>query len=66
MIGLIANDSINNFDDIGNDNYDYTTQALVIGFYKLTLYSIAKNRLRFSVVLHESVSSEAVSQSIKH
>ena len=49
MIGLITNDIINDSNDIGNDNYDYTTQALVIGFYKLTLYSIAKNRLRFSV-----------------
>ena len=35
MIGLIANDSINNFDDIGNDNYDYTTQEMVIEAYDI-------------------------------
>ena len=53
---VIANDSINDFDDIGIDNYDYTTQEMVIGTKSLTLYSMAKNRTRFLVVLHEAVS----------
>ena len=30
MIEVIANDSINDFDDIGIDNYDYTTQEIFI------------------------------------
>ena len=30
MIGLIANDSSNDFDDIGNVNYDYTTKKIFI------------------------------------
>ena len=50
MIGLITNDSINDFDDIGNDNNDYTSQEMVIDSKSLTLYSMAKNRLRISVV----------------
>ena len=35
MIGLIANDSINDSNDIGNDNYDYTTQEMVIEAYDI-------------------------------
>ena len=50
MIGVITNDSINDSNDIGNDNYDYVSQALVIDSKSLTLYSMAKNRLRISVV----------------
>ena len=36
MIGVIANDSVNDSICIGNDNYDYTTQALVIDSKSLT------------------------------
>ena len=46
---MIANDSINDSICIDNVNNDYTTQEMVIGFYKLTLYSMAKNRTRFPV-----------------
>ena len=35
MIGVITNDSINDFDDIGIDNYDYTTQEMVIEAYDI-------------------------------
>ena len=35
MIGVITNDSINDFDDISIDNYDYTTQEMVIGTYNI-------------------------------
>ena len=59
---MILNDSINDSICIDNVNNDYTTQEMVIGFYKLTLYSMAKNRLRISVVLHESVSQSVVKQ----
>ena len=43
MIGLIANDSINNFDDIGNDNYDYTTQEMVIELQKVVRIKVNEN-----------------------
>ena len=32
---VIANDSINDFDDIGNDNNDNTTQEMVIVAYDI-------------------------------
>ena len=32
---VIANDNINDFDDIGIDNYDYTTQEMVIVAYDI-------------------------------
>ena len=35
MIGVITNDSINNFDDIGNDNYDYASQEIFIEAYDI-------------------------------
>ena len=35
MIGLIANDSFNDFDDIGIDNNDNTTQEMVIVAYDI-------------------------------
>ena len=69
MIGVILNDSINDSICIGNVNNDNVSQEMVIDSKSLTYQFVAKNRLRISVVLHESVSksvsSEAVSQSIK-
>ena len=35
MIGLIANDSINDSNDIGNDNYDYTSKEIFIEAYDI-------------------------------
>ena len=35
MIGVLSNDSINDFDDIGIDNYDNVSQEMVIEAYDI-------------------------------
>ena len=35
MIGVIANDSVNDSICIGNDNYDYTSKEMVIEAYDI-------------------------------
>ena len=40
---VIANDNINDSIYIDNDNYDYTTQALVIGLQKVVGIEVNEN-----------------------
>ena len=43
MIGVITNDSINDSNDIGIDNNDYTTQAMVIELQKVGYIEVNEN-----------------------
>ena len=61
---VIANDSINDFDDIGNDNNDNTTQEIFIGLKKFDIVFYGEKSTKISVVLHEAVSKSVVKQSV--
>ena len=45
---VIANDSINDFDDIGIDNYDYTTQEIFIGLKKFDIVFYGEKSTKIS------------------